>query len=350
MLRPPHKVFLDANVVIQAGKPPGGPVMSRVSDLVKAGFIAVLTTDLTVAEVAKKHAANDFEAVKDLAQPHFRAVASELLEVELPAVRRSDLRTKLTSKYERLTAAMFNALKAKTLTIDDVKPSTVFTAYAEGTGFFAGEGKKDQFPDAFLFECLKAEASRSTPVVIVSSDSDFAAPTRDVEHIILLGSLPDLFRELGFQIEAPEIKTFLDENKNELVGLIDSELRDWGLEASDVEDADIEVASVTRVEIFDPVSFGSTKKGGSILVVGTAQINAAVAYTHPNWEEAAWDSEDKVLIPFEDVEGETEVTLEVEFSMLIAVDDDGEPLEFEEFRFGNDGFIYVDLHPHDPYG
>lgn len=55
----PAKVFLDANVVIRAGKPPGGPLIARVIDLVRAGFITILTTDLTKTEVAKRHAGND---------------------------------------------------------------------------------------------------------------------------------------------------------------------------------------------------------------------------------------------------------------------------------------------------
>jgi hypothetical protein len=53
-----HRIFLDANVVIAAGKPPGGPEISRVVDLVEAKLINVLTTDLTVTEVAKRHAEN----------------------------------------------------------------------------------------------------------------------------------------------------------------------------------------------------------------------------------------------------------------------------------------------------
>lgn len=40
------KVLLDANVVIAAGKPPGGLELARVIDLVDADLITVLTTDL----------------------------------------------------------------------------------------------------------------------------------------------------------------------------------------------------------------------------------------------------------------------------------------------------------------
>jgi len=42
-----RKLFLDANVVIRAGRPPGGPLIPRVADLVDPGYVKVVTTDLT---------------------------------------------------------------------------------------------------------------------------------------------------------------------------------------------------------------------------------------------------------------------------------------------------------------
>lgn len=343
------KVFIDANVVIQAGKPPGGPILSRIADLVTAELIEFLTTDLTVTEVAKKHTENDYEVIKDVGRSHFRKVVSEHVGSTLPNVNRTELRASISSKYVEQVAAMFKGLKAKILTIDDVKPSTVFSAYGEGNGFFSGEGKKDQFPDAFIFECLKAEASAESPVIIVSDDSDFDVPVESAEHISLLKTVPELFQKLGLQEEAPEIEEFLGENEDALLELVDKELKDWILYASDVEDANIEVSSVTSVEPVDLISFGSLEEGGSILIVGTAEITAQVSYTHPNWATATYDSEDKRLIPWDDVSGETEVTLDADFSMSITTDDDGEPAEIEEFRFRNDDFIFIDLHSYYDY-
>ena len=46
----------------------------------------------------------------------------------------------------------------------------------------------------------------------------------------------------------------------------------------------------------------------------------------------------------EDVSGETEISFEVEVSMSVAVDKDGDPERIEALRFPDD-FPYVDLHP-----
>lgn len=342
------KVFLDANVVIAAGKPPGGPILARVADLVEADLITVLTTDLTVTEVAKKHAENDYEVVKEVGRAHFRKIVEEVVGTALPDVTKAQMRAKLASAYDASTKAMFKSLGAKTLGIDDVKPSKVFAAYAAGEGFFTGEGKKDQFPDAFIFECLKAEASKKEPVIIVSNDGDYVKPAGSEKHISLVKSLPDLFKVLGLEIEAPEVGDFLEEHKAELVEAADGELADWGLIA-DVEDAEIDETTVTDIEVKDLTTFKPSEEGGSILVVGRMSVKANVSYTHPNWDEAMYDSEDKRLIPFEDVSGETEVTLDVDVSMSIGVDEDGNPAEIEELRFRNSDFQYVELHPYDPY-
>ncbi|MER8841177.1 hypothetical protein NKH86_20860 [Mesorhizobium sp. M0913] len=52
-----------------------------------------------------------------------------------------------------------------------------------------------------------------------------------------------------------------------------------------------------------------------------------MSYTHPDWDNPAYDSEDKRLIPFDDVAGETEVQFDVDVSMSILVDENGKPAD-----------------------
>ena len=344
----PTKVFLDANVVIQAGKPPGGLILSRLKKLIDAGFITVLTTDLTCQEVAKKHADNDYKVIKEVGQSHFRKIVGKVLGAKLPNITRSELRAKLTEIYEQSTTAMFKDLRCKTLVIDNIKPSIVFSAYATNEGFFADEGKKNQFPDAFIFECLKAEASRKEPVIIVSKDGDFTKPVESEDYISLVKSLPELFEKLGLKVDVPGIENFLECHKKQLVEAVDSELEDWGL-IGDVEDSEIEETNVTEVEAMDIMSFGSTNKGGPILVAGRLSVKVNISYIHPDWDHSIYDSEDKRYIAFEDVSGETEVSFDVDVSMSVAVDENGNPERIEELSFRNDDFQYVELHPYYGY-
>ncbi|MFU0505346.1 hypothetical protein [Pseudaminobacter sp. NGMCC 1.201702] len=103
------KVFLDANVIVRAGRPPGGPIMERVADLVKADLVSMVNTNLTMAEIAKKHAENDFNVIKDVGRPHFRRLIQETLHVELPEISKEKLRDDLHLKYRRQTEDMFSS-------------------------------------------------------------------------------------------------------------------------------------------------------------------------------------------------------------------------------------------------
>jgi len=174
-------------------------------------------------------------------------------------------------------------------------PSTVFASYAAGSGFFSGEGKKDQFPDAFTFECLKAVATDKSPVIIVSDDGDFDAPAKQEANILVLRSLPDLFKHLGFEMAAPPVAEFLEENIDDLAKLVNSEVENWGL-IGDVEDSEIYEVLVDEIEIERIAAFKPVDEGDSLLAIATLKVNARASFTHPDWDTASYDSEDKAWI------------------------------------------------------
>ncbi len=344
----PHKVFLDANVVIRAGRPPGGPLISRVADLVDAGYVKVVTTDLTKMEIAKKHAGNDFEVVGDLTKRRVRDLAADILGVKLPGISPLDLHRKLLEKYQMSVEKMFRSLRAETLSIDTVKPSVVFDAYARKAGLFCDDAKKDQFPDAFIFEVLKAVATGREPLIIVSDDKDFAAAIKDAEHVSRLKSIADLFAEFGLMIEAaPDVDDFVDHNLDEIVTIVDNELNQWGLQVSDVDDAEIDESTVENVQFVDFRTFRTVDKGKDILVVGRIEMDVNVSYHHPDWDTATYDSEDKVLLPHHTVEGEKNIDVEADFNMTLKVDQHGKPTSIAEFSFNDDNFIWVSIAPND---
>lgn len=287
--------------------------------------------------------------MKDYARHHYRDILGDALGTKLPHIDKATLKRKIAEKFDTGTKRVFARLGATTLSIDEVRPSTVFEAYSGGTGFFAGEGKKHQFPDAFIFERLRVLATKDVPLIIVSADGDFAGPVKDEPQITLVKSLPELFKLLGLEVEAPEIQQFLDDHEEEVVGLFDAELSNWGLEVADVPEAEIDEASVTQVQLADLITFRWTKDSGSILAVDTATVTAKVSYTHPDWDTASWDSDDKVAIPWREVSGETDVNFDVRFSMLVSVDKSANPVAVEELQFLDDDFVYVDIQQYETY-
>ena len=343
-----QKIFLDANVLIQEGKT-GSPIIERLIDLVDAGLVCILTTDLTIIEVAKKHAENDLDVVKEFARPHFRAILNGVLGETLPEISKATIKESLLKKYNESTSRLFKSLGATILSVDEVQPSTVLGAYSRREGFFSGEGKKDQFPDAFIFECLKKIATSESPIIIVSSDSDFIGPTKAAINISLVKNFPDLFAALGLEIEAPAVEGFFDDDREVLVSSFDTELGNWGLQVSDVSEAEIDEATVTNVKLNHFAAFRFLEDSANILVVGYATVAANVLYTHPNWDTASWDSEDHVARAWEDVSGETEVGFEVRFSMTLTVDASGKPVALDNLSFLDDSFVYVEIQPYESY-
>ena len=343
-----RRVFLDANVVIRAGKPPGAPLIPRVADLVDAGYIKVVTTDLTKAEIAKKHANNDFEVLSELTKRRVRDLAIEIFDVKLPQLSSAELNRKLLAKYQASVEEMFTLLQAETMSIDSVKPSTVFDAYARKTGLFGDEAKKDQFPDAFIFEALRATATKDNPLTIVSDDKDFAAAINDAEHITRLKSIADLFAELGLTIEgAPDVVNFIEHNLDGIVDIVDNELNQWGLQVDDVEDAEIYESTVEGVTFINLRTFRRAGEGKDILVVGRVEMDVKVSYSHPDWDTATYDSEDGVLLPHRTVGGKKNLDVEADFNMTLNVDEHGKPTSIAEFSFDDDKFIWVSIGPND---
>jgi hypothetical protein len=344
----PRKIFLDANVVIRAGKPPGGPLIPRIVDLVDAGYAEVVTTDLTKMEIAKRHAGNDFEVIGTLTKKRVRELANEIFGVRLPGISPAELQGKLLEKYQASVESMFRALRAETLSIDNVKPSIVFHSYARKTGLFGDDAKKDQFPDAFIFEALRTIATKDDPLTIVSDDKDFAAAIRDAEHIARLTSVADLFAELGLTIEAaPDVEDFVENNMDQIVATVDDELSRWGLQAYDVNDAEIDGSTVETVRFIDIIRFRTAGEGKEILVVGRLEMDVKVSYHHPDWDTATYDSEDGVLLPHHTVEGEKNIDVKAKFNMTLKVDQHGKPTSIAEFSFDDENFIWIEIRPND---
>ena len=198
-------VFIDANVLIQAGKPPGGPLLNRVRDLAKAGLIRLITTDLTILEVAKRHTKNDNDLISSYGRPHVRRALEQATGMKLPELGKDELRAALWDKYYMETEARVSGLGCETLSVNDVKPIEIFRQYTHGKGLFGPAGKKNLFPDAFIFERVKKLIDDHTHLIIVAKDGDYIGPSGDETHIQLVSSVPDLFAALGLQQAAPEI-------------------------------------------------------------------------------------------------------------------------------------------------
>lgn len=340
------KVFLDANVVIENfGKSPYGSEFARVIDLIESEQIRILTTDLTVAEVIRRHVNRDFGEMKCICNPKLHNMVEETIDTEFPAITEKQLQNALRKKYRNLVEDINDKLDAKLLKIGGVKSTRVLSQYINEIGFFGnGSGKKYQFPDAFIFERLKDEASENEPLIIVSKDKDFIQPVNDQVHISLVNSLPGLFSELGLELEDPKIEQFLEKNYDEITKMVNDELWDWNLEG-DIENSEITETDVTDVVFQKIISFKSAQQGSPIWVVGKFRVMTIVGFTYLHENTGVMYDPEYHDMYLDTVDCQNEIELKIDVSLSVAVDDKGNPIHIEALEFRNANFIEVELEP-----
>lgn len=244
---------------------------------------------------------------------------------------------------------LFDFLKSKMISIDTVKPSFVFDLYTHNQGVFSGGAKKHQFPDAFILEAIKNHVGNDQEIVIVADDNDYYTATKDADNIKVVKTVEGLFEVLGLTIDGPDVRNFLDSVHDDLLELFDDELANWGVNISDVEDAEVDSTEISDFDIIDLTSFGPFIKGDDILIIGEMYSTVNVSYSHPDWDTAMYDSEDKVYVPFDEVSGESSITIKIKFSLLLSSDEDGSPLSIKEVSFRNDHGVWADLYSYNDY-
>ena len=343
------QVFLDANIVVRFGTSPHGLEYSRLVALIEAGEVTLVTTDLTAMEIAKRHTKNEYPVVKEIGTSKYRDAVKRVFNVALPETTKSEIYKRVFQINLAKVKNMFHSLSATVLSIDDVNPIDVFKDYAQQDGFFSESGKKDQFPDAFIFASLMKCLENNIPLIVVSDDGDLNKPCESYEHVTKVDSLPGLFAELGYEIDKLDVDEYLDENMKELAQLLYLELRHWELYGEDVLDSEVYVKGVEVLKILRIANFKPVNMGEPVLVSATFEVEASVDFNHPDWDTAMYDSEDKVAIPLHDVSGQTDVTIEVDVSILISRDENDEFDKIEDLQLSNDNFLSVTLFPDEYY-
>ena len=271
-------VFFDASVLNQIGLAPNSAIRQRLVELVRAGFISVVTTDVTKAEVVRHHANVAFDVLKPAADKRFRSLLSRQFQLKIPEISRQHLYGRLKDDAAVRAERMFQSLEAETLNVDDVRPSVVFADYDLGEGLFGAKNKKNQFPDAFIFKRLEQFASTNAPVLLVAADRDFRDAADHSDAITLLDSISALFTHLGLVTEEhkPDLEPFLYER------LWESENFLYWVEQQELEMSDGASTNThcEGLEIRDLVAFAQSCPADPVLIRAevAADLNVETTY------------------------------------------------------------------------
>lgn len=349
MAKPPQRVFVDANTWITWGYEFGKAEALTLEDLVEHGLIRVVVTDLTIAEIAKRFTKLEFDKVEALTKPEVRAAANKYLGVDVPNAERDELRRAIFGRQlDDVNAALKDRFRVDIHDIDTVKPSSVLDDYTHGKGLFGQSAKKDQFPDAFVFAAVAATVSEESPLIVLSQDGDFTEACNKQEHITRVSSMPGLLDALGLVPEGEDLVDAVEAEVELFMEPIEQMLGDYMLDADDVEDADVNLIELLKVEDLQVRSLYRIIEGENTYIgFGRSSAELRVSFSHPDWENAIWDSEDKRPIPFEEVDGETNAsTRDFSFSFLVDMEN-GKPVRIYECEVRETWGVYLTLYPYD---
>jgi len=149
--------------------------------------------------------------------------------------------------------------------------------------------------------------SEQEDVYVVSQDSDMNGIENHFPNLSVGGSLEEFLAKITFYFEelAPLAQQFLEDNLNEISNILDEKFRWLGFILVD-QDGDVNETRVNEVGDISaylisltPGSKGSSAEAHFEL---TAKIEYEADVLYDNLETASYDSEDKVLIPWETVE------------------------------------------------
>ena len=121
-------IYIDSNVLIEQGNPIDTPLIERLIALQNNGIIKIVTTDLTIMEIAKKFAQNDHNLIKDIARPAFQKVIAKISDIEIEFNSKAEVFQALLDQYRTEIRELHDKLGAKILSIDTIQPSIVFDA------------------------------------------------------------------------------------------------------------------------------------------------------------------------------------------------------------------------------
>lgn len=306
-----RRVFVDANVWITWGQGFAKAEASTLAELINHGLVSLVTTDLTLMEVAKRFRNNDVSALDPLLKSDLKDAALKYLELNIPVIDREQLRARIFERHMRaVRSAMLIRFQAQVRKIDIVKPSHILEQYTQGIGLFGPSGKKDQFPDAFIFAAISDGVSAERPLIVWSQDGDFSNACEKAEHITRVTSMPQLLDALGIKRENDEMRELFEGKPELFLTPLHGEMMGYSIDVDDVDDAEVEVVEVLEVLSIDVSSVYRADEGqNNFIGFGKCEVRAQVSFTHPDWDSAVWDSEDKVLVPMHSVEGDAEIDL-----------------------------------------
>jgi hypothetical protein len=333
-------VFVDSSVFIGKNYNYDNYSFVALMEAVVNKRVNLLITDVTIEEI-KAHIYTDVE--KSLSEiKKIRTKVKVLRNVppidESAVFKNIDQESvciQLVNQFEQF----LKDAKAVIVPISEADAEFVFDCYFKKYPPFGEGKKKSEFPDAFVLSALGEWAeSMQEDVIVVSQDLDMIGIEGDLPRLSAVSSLEEFLGKVTSYFEelAQTSQNLLKENLNEIKSRIEREFQSLGFILVD-QNGDVNETRVTKVG--DISSFLIALKNGydegqseaKFELTTTIEFEADVSYD--NMDTASYDSEDKVLIPWETVAQTVQCSEIVQVDLSFLFDNtDSHNVEIEELN------------------
>ena len=309
----PTSIFLDTNVFIGANYCFSEGALSHLIRLASEEKIAIYISNIVKREV-EKNIAEDFDNI----ELQLRRAKNNIKENRLFVQASNSMFVNYLSNYptqmsKDKTIMDFNKFlsDSKTIVLDNnnVDVDNIFNDYFDvNPPFEAKEGKKNEFPDAFIASKLKATFSEINPIFIISSDKGFCKAFENTNGFFTYEKLAEFLNIFNMQDGVyPMVVEYMsrEEVRAKICSIIEDKLmsNELFINGLDYDRKGVyggnEYDESVIVKIFSLIiKFSSLEDVDadivSIIVECTAEIETESTY----FDEAnsVWDSEEKEYI------------------------------------------------------
>lgn len=298
-----RNIFIDTSIFIKQNYNYRSSVFENLVRLAKQQKAFLFLTDITVREI-KAHIESDVSDAAN-ASSKFKNKAKILKNLDKSPFIEIFQDIDETGAIDQLQQQLTDFIEqsnSEVLPIGEVTLTSIFDKYFEKQPPF-GEGKKKaEFPDAFALKALEDWcAANNEKMYVASTDPDLKSYCESNEFLFSLDGIAEFIHLVTFHDEvlAPAVEALFESNKNLIEEAIAKSFVEQGFWIDDQE-GDVNEVYVDSIEITNMLLLQVNESKAILQLEVNTEFSADLTYD--DLETASYDSEDKVLIPWQSID------------------------------------------------
>ena len=313
-----RNIFIDASIFIGQNYNYKSTVFESLRRIVNASNASVYVTDIIIREV-RAHIVEDVSKAIQ-AQNKFQKDARIFRNIDDTPFEEFFHEVNEASAIETLNGQLdrfLSEVSATVLPTSGVSIDAVFDKYFDREPPFGDGKKKAEFPDAFTIAALEDWCEENNErIYVASTDADLKNHCETSDSLITLNKLAEFINIIEFHDEvlAPLVMKLLDRKQDAIKEAISESFCDQGFWIDD-QDGDINEVEVNNMEL-EEILLLEVDENSAVVQV-EVKTNFSADLTYDDLDTASYDSEDKVLIPWQTID--KTVDQDVEYTTTLRI-------------------------------